>query len=164
MKAKWIVDSLLPECMEKRQARIQELEAELDQLSKEKDALELAINVLKEEYGEDEWEVMCGGQLPPIYPYSDLVASDDEDIPFTHKARNAAYKVLLEHRPMHRSRLLEAVQAEGLEIVGRDPAGLLTSYLSPDARFMSVPSQRGYWTLTQEPTVRRPIAPDSEGV
>ena len=166
MQARWMIDSAIPECIEKRQSRIGELEAERDQLSRELDALELAIKVLKEEYGEDELAAMSGGGgSPPSVPYSGTMAYDDEDIPFTHKARHAAYKVLLEERPMHRSKLLKAVEAEGLEIVGRDPAGLLTSYLSPDARFMSVPYMRGYWTLTEEPTGNRPIiARASEGV
>ena len=144
--------------IEKRQSRLKEVDVERDQLMKEIDGLQLSVAVLQQDYGyelrETEW---------PAYPYSDLPYVEDDDIPITHKARNAAYAVLAENGRMHRSKLLEGIEAKGVEIVGRNPANLLSSYLSPDARFMSVPGLRGYWTLTQEPTGKRPVEPPSEG-
>lgn len=164
METKTIVDAAHAS-IERRQSRLERLEAERDQLKLEIDGLEIAVNVLIKDLGEDEWEMMCGIKVPPDAPYNELVDSDDENIPITHKARNVAYKVLLETRPMHRSRLLERVESEGVEILGRKPADLLSAYLSPDARFKVVPGMRGYWTLTQEPTGKRPITiPVSEGV
>ena len=94
----------------------------------------LAIIVLREDFGDDELGAMCAVGSPPSAPYGGVNILDDEDIPITHKARYAAYKVLLEDRPMHRSRLLEAVEAEGVEIFGGKPVDLLSAYLSPDAR------------------------------
>ena len=146
------------ESIEKRQARLEEVEAERDQLVKEIDSLQLSVAVIQKDYGYE----LCVTEWP-VYPYSDLHYVEDADIPITHKARNAAYVVLAENGWMHRNKLLEGIEAQGVEIVGRNPVDLLSSYLSPDARFMPVPGLRGYWTLTQEPTSKRPMEPDSEG-
>ena len=163
MEARWIADSAF-QCIERRQSRLKELEAERDQLSKEKDALELAINVLKEDVGEDEWEAMYADVSPPSDPYRGVNTIDADDIPISHKARNAAYVVLSETRPLHRSKLLEGVQAQGVEIFGPKPENLLSAYLSPDERFKPYPGLRGYWTLTEEPTGKRPLAGAGEEV
>ena len=152
-----VIDATLSS-IEKRQSRLKEVEEERDQLVKEIDGLQLSVAVLQQDYGyelcETEW---------PAYPYSDLHYVEDDDIPITHKARKAAYKVLAENGPMHRTKLLKEIEAQGVEIVGRNPADLLSSYLSPDARVMPVPGLRGYWTLTQESTGKRPMEPPSEG-
>ena len=150
--------------IEKRQSRLEALEAERDQLRKEIDGLELAVKVLKEDCDEDEWEEMCADDSLPSDPYSQLDTIEEDDIPITHRARNTAYRVLLATRPIHRSKLLELVEAEGTKIIGRNPADLLTSYLSPDARFKPAPNLRGFWTLTEEPTGKRPISPVGGGV
>ena len=157
MEARWIADSY-SRCIKKRQSRLQELEAERDQLSRELDALELAIKVLREDFGEDEWGAMCAVGSPPSNPYGGVNTIDDEDIPITHKARNAAYVVLSETRPIHRSKLLEGIKAQGVEIFGPKPENLLSAYLSPDGRFTPYPGLRGCWTLTEEPTGERRIA------
>ena len=152
-----VIDATLSS-IEKRQSRLKEVEEERDQLVKEIDGLQLSVAVLQQDYGyelcETEW---------PAYPYSDLHYVEDDDIPITHKARNAACKVLAENGPMHRTKLLKGVEAQGVEIVGRNPADLLTSYLSPDARFTPVHGLRGYWTLTQELTDRQSLTQLSEG-
>ena len=145
--------------IEKRQERLQEVEAQRVQLIREIDGLQLSLEIVQQDYGID----LTAPGLQ-VHPYSDLHDVEKEDIPITHKARNAAYKVLSERRPMHREKLLEGVKALGTDIVGRNPADSLTSYLSPDERFMPVPGLRGFWTLTEEPTGRRAILPTSEGV
>ena len=142
----------------KRQSRLEEVDAERDQLVKELESLLLSVSVIEQDY-----DIDLSATDSPAYPYSDLHNVDDADIPITHKARNAAYAVLVETRPMHRERILEEIEAMGVEIMGRDPAGLLSSYLSPDERFMSVQGLRGYWTLTEEPSGRVPITPIGEG-
>ena len=157
MATNWTVDAVLAS-IERRQSRLEEVEVERERLVKEIDGLRLSVSVIQQDYGVDptatEW---------PAHPYSDLHFVDDADIPITHKARNAAYLVLAEERPLHRAKILERIQAMGVEIVGRNPADLLTSYLSPDERLMAVRGLRGYWTLTEEPSGRVPITPVSEG-
>ena len=152
-----VIDATLSS-IEKRQSRLKEVEEERDRLVKEIDGLQLSVAVLQQDYGFD----LCADEWP-AYPYRDLHYVEDDDIPITHKARNAAYIVLAENGPMHRTKLLKGVEAQGVEIVGRNPADLLTSYLSPDARFTPVYGLRGYWTLTQEPTGKMPVEPASEG-
>ena len=142
MGTNWTIDAVLAS-IEKRQARLQEVEEERDQLVKEIDGLRLSVAVIQQDY----WYELCATEWP-AYPYTDLHYVEDADIPITHKARNAAYKVLAENGPMHRTKLLQEIEALDVEIVGRNPADLLSSYLSPDDRFMPVLGLRGYWTLT----------------
>lgn len=161
MDVKMIMDAHLLS-IEKRQLRLKELDAERVQQKKEMEALELAIIVLKEDWADEDWDEVCAVEAPPSDPYSESVAIDDENVPITRKTRIAAYRVLVEERPLHRSKLLERISALGVEILGRNPVDSLAGYLSPDARFQPYPGMRGYWTLTQEPTGKRPIAPASE--
>ena len=161
MDVKMIMDAHLLS-IEKRQLRLKELDAERVQQRKEMEALELAIIVLKADWADEDWDEVCAVEAPPIDPYSEYVASDDENVPISHQVRRAVYKVLLEERPLHRNTLLTRVGEQGVEILGHRPTDSLTGYIGSDARFQPFPGMRGYWTLTQEPTGKRPIAPASE--
>ena len=67
------------------------------------------------------------------------------------KAANAAYKIVKEHGPMHRSnlgRMVEEVLGEKLSKQSFDPANALSTYLGSDARFQSRHGWRvGYWGI-----------------
>ena len=162
MGAKIMVDAALLS-IEKRQSRLEIVEAEGDQLRKEIHGLEVAISVLKQDWGDEDWDDDSADESPVSDTYDELLSSDDENIPISHKVRRAAYRVLREKRPMHRSKLLGLVQAQGLEFPERRPADTLTTYLSTDPRFCPFTDLRGYWTLTQEPTGKQPITSASEG-
>ena len=62
---------------------------------------------------------------------------------------NAMYKILLAERPLHRTKILEKVQAWGIYVGGNTPVNSLGSYLSQDPRFKNI--GRGLWTLADEP-------------
>ena len=143
--------------IERRLERLQDVEAERDQIRKEIDGLEMFVAVMEDDYGIDLNERDAHPQ-----PYADFDGIEEDDIPITYRVRNAVVKVLSEKRPLHRSKVLEGVEALGVEIVAQDPLASLSAYVSQDDKIMSVPWMRGHWTLTQEPTGKRPLAPASE--
>ena len=140
--------------IEGREKQLHEMDAKRDQFAKETDGLKLAVEVIQQDYGYSSDTRTVEGDIP--------AGIDDAGLSITRRVRNAVYETLKEKRPLYLAELLERIEERGVEIVGKNPIRLLSSYISPDDRLLSVKGLRGYWTLTEEPTGRRPLAQQGE--
>ncbi len=144
--------------IEKRQTELDKVDARRDQLTREIDGLRVSVDVYQQDYDVGP-SSDSGNRAPATLDYDGI---EDSDLSFTRRTTNAVYEVLKEERPLHRRVILERLQEMGIEIVGRNPADSLSSYMSPDDRLRPVNGRQGYWTLTEEPTGRHPLNQTSE--
>jgi len=151
-----VAEGLLRNAIAEREDRCRALDREKDNLDKEIRDLNRDLAHLVSLHNNKE------GQESPLQRESavrDPAPEFDSDFwNVTHAEgslskgiKEAILVTLVAERPMHRKKLLEKVEAQGIILGGSDRIRTLSSYLSGDRRFVPVSKGRGIWTLADEP-------------
>ena len=110
--------------------RARELDQQYTQVSQDREYIHGVIAMLERESGDE-------SNTDSVGSHTDVVTDAIADI------------LTEEGKPLHRSVILERIQAKGIYVGGHKPVNTLGSYLSLDPRFMVV--GRGVWALVDSP-------------
>ena len=123
---------------------IQKRRDELRTLDERRETLLREIAVFEEAallFDKDGYESDASDTLARFLPFEPSI---------TKRARAAAYEVLSAERPLHRKEVMRRVEAMGVHIEGAKPLQLFGSYIAPYDLIVSVPGEKGVWTLAED--------------